>query len=278
MKKRRITSLIIAAVAVISVAVLASSCKSGKDPSTGNADKPIRIGIGMYESKSYLYESDGQFDFDVEFASAVCKKLGYTPEFTDLTGQSMKDALEGGTVDCIWTALPITVENSEFARFTDPYMVSRPVFVVRAENLNALSSREGLAGAEICAAKDSVAEKTALSDEIFAYCVYISIEDGESVLIPVNDGKYDGCIVDYYDFISLRGDGAFDDLEIVDTYDFESQYYGAAFRKTDDKMVTEFDSAIEVLMKDGTIDALAERYGIENKLAKQPRTSKNAGR
>ncbi|MBR5632976.1 MAG: transporter substrate-binding domain-containing protein, partial [Clostridia bacterium] len=68
---KKILSIIIAAVMLMSCCVLFTSC--GEDE--------FVIGITYYEPMNYLDEDGNLTGFETEFAEAVCEKLGLTPKF-----------------------------------------------------------------------------------------------------------------------------------------------------------------------------------------------------
>ncbi|MGN1115442.1 MAG: amino acid ABC transporter substrate-binding protein, partial [Candidatus Ornithomonoglobus sp.] len=61
------------------------------------------------------------------------------------------------------------------------------------------------------------------------------------------------------------GEGtSFEDLAIIDL-DFESEEYGIAFRQGSD-VTEEVNAAMQELAADGTLQTIAEKYGVEDLL------------
>lgn len=266
---KKILAFILAALMIVSAAALMTSCK--KDGENGDNEEPKKfvIGITYFEPMNYIGE-DGQLTgFETEFATAVCEKLGYTPEFVEIDWNTKEMELNAGTIDCIWNGMTIDDEKAENMSLSDPYMTNKQVLVVRAENLNMLSSVDGLAGAEICAEEGSAGEAVAKTDETFAGSVYTGVGTQAMALMEVAAGTSDGCLIDYVMSIGMIGEGTdYADLEVVDAFEFALEYYGIAFRKSEPETRDAFNAAIDELMADGTIDTIAAKYKLEDRLVK----------
>ena len=62
---------------------------------------------------------------------------------------------------------------------------------------------------------------------------------------------------------SLVGKGDYADLAIVETLSSEVEYYGIGFKKGSE-LTAKVNEQLEALAKDGSLKALAEKYGVEN--------------
>lgn len=281
MKMKKIIALILAALMIASVAFVLTSCKkednepgdaqnngdNAKDPEAEK--KEFVIGITYFEPMNYFDENGKLTGFETEFATAVCEKLGYTPKFVEIDWNTKEIELNAGSIDCIWNGMTIDDDRKATMGLSNPYMENKQVLVVKAENLNALSSVDGLSGAEICAEEGSAGETVATTDEIFAGSVYTGVGTQAMALMEVKAGTSDGCIIDYVTSIGMIGEGTdYADLEVVDAFEFGLEYYAVAFRKTDVETLDAFNAAIAELMADGTVDGIAQKYKLADRLVK----------
>jgi polar amino acid transport system substrate-binding protein len=65
----------------------------------------------------------------------------------------------------------------------------------------------------------------------------------------------------------IRDDTDYSDLVINESIELAPEEYAIGFRIGDDEMVAKFNKAIEDLIADGTLLALAEKYGLSDVLA-----------
>lgn len=237
------------------------------------------IGITYFEPMNYFDDSNKLVGFETEFAEAVCKELGLTPKFQEINWNSKETELNAGNIDCIWNGMTIDDDRKANMGISNPYMENKQVLVVKAENLEKYSTAEGLAGMKLCAEKGSAGEKTIIGDEansiaaneVFANANvdYTAVDTMAKAIMEVKSGTSDGCVVDFVTSIGMIGEGTdFADLVVVEEFEFGLEYYGIAFRKTDTETLQKFNDAIDKLMKDGTIDAIAKKYKLEGQLVK----------
>ena len=62
----------------------------------------MKIGITYFEPMNYFDDNGELTGFETEFATAVCEKLGVTPEFVEINWDSKIMELQAQTIDCIW--------------------------------------------------------------------------------------------------------------------------------------------------------------------------------
>lgn len=88
MKARKWFILVLALV-MLAAAFAGCSKKEKEDWEYIKANGKLVIGITYYEPMNYFDENNKLIGFDTEFAEAVCKELGITPEFVEITQTSM---------------------------------------------------------------------------------------------------------------------------------------------------------------------------------------------
>ena len=184
------------------------------------------IGYTVYEPMNYT-DADGNFTgFDTELATAVCEKLGVEPEFVEINWDTKETELAAKSIDCIWNGLTLTDDREENMACTKPYVKNAQVVVV----------------------KDGT-EYTSTADLVQTDC-----------LMEVAAGTADAAVLDLTLASAMIGEGTdYANLKMVDELNVEE--YGVAFRKGSD-VAAAVDTAFDELKADGTMGALAEKYGL----------------
>ena len=256
---KRIISVLLAVAMLCSCLVLLSSC---------GEDKFI-IGYTLFAPMNYKDAEGNLIGFETEFAEAVCEKLGYTPEFQIIDWSAKETELNSKKIDCIWNGMTITDERKENMGITDPYMENKQVVVVKAENAEKFSNKANLKDAKVVAEQGSAGETVATTDGIFAGSQYTAVDKQSKTLLEVKSGTADCAVLDYVASIGMIGEGTdYEDLVVLDAYEFAKEEYGIAFRKGDVELREEFQKAIDELMADGTIERIAKKYKLQDLLVK----------
>lgn len=216
----------------------------------------LQIGITLFSPMNY-YEGSELVGFETEFATAVCEKLGITPEFVEINWDSKEIELNAKNIDCIWNGLTITDERKQNMEITEPYMVNRQVMIVKSENVDQYT--QSVDGAVVVAEKGSTGEELAQSDEFFANATYNAVDSQATGLMDVAAGTSDVVIGDYVMAAGSVGEGTdYEDLVMIDK-NFTADEYGIAFRKGSD-MAEKVNEVIQEMMQDGTLQEIADKY------------------
>lgn len=94
------------------------------------------IGITYFQPMNYLDANNELTGFETEFAKEVCKILGVTPVFQEISWNSKEMELNGKTIDCIWNGMTIDDERKETMQLSTPYMNNKQVLVVKSDNVD----------------------------------------------------------------------------------------------------------------------------------------------
>ena len=114
----------------------------------------------------------------------------------------------------------------------------------------------------VVAEAGSAGEELATTNEYFANAKFTAVDSMATALMDVASGTSDIAIVDYVTSIGSIGEGTdFANLAVVEGKDFNPEEYGIAFRKGSD-FTAKVDAAAKELVADGTLTALAEKYGL----------------
>ncbi len=244
------------------------------DASTDSAyilgNKKMIIGYTVYEPMNYTDENGEFTGFDTELAKAVCQKLGVEPDFVVINWDTKEVALEAKDIDCIWNGLTLNPEREANMACTGPYVKNAQVVVVK-QGFD-YKGTESLVSGTVCAEIGSAGEEQIKGnysdpddpidpDPNLAQANYIGKSVQTDCLMEVKAGTADAAVLDMTLANSMTGEGTnYADLVIVDYLATEN--YGVAFRKGSD-MRDKVDAIFADLRKDGTMQALADKYGLE---------------
>ena len=247
-----------------STAASASSAASGSTAAAQSDLDDIKgkgkmvIGYTVYEPMNYT-DADGNFTgFDTELATAVCEKLGVEPEFVEINWDTKETELAAKSIDCIWNGLTLTDDREENMACTKPYVKNAQVVVVK--DGTEYTSTADLVGKTVVAEAGSAGETTIQEDENLAQADYVSKSGQTDCLMEVAAGTADAAVLDLTLASAMIGEGTdYANLKMVDELNVEE--YGVAFRKGSD-VAAAVNTAFDELKADGTMGALAEKYGL----------------
>lgn len=223
----------------------------------------MKIGYTVMAPLNYTDDNGDFVGFETEFSTAVCEKLGVTPEYVEINWDSKEVELNSKNIDCIWNGLTITDERKETMSVSKPYLENRQALVVKSENAEKFEA--SLDGASVVAEAGSAGAELMASDESFAGAVTTEVASQATALMDVAAGTSDVAVIDYVMAAGSVGEGTdFADLVIVDK-GYESEQYGIAFRKGSD-ITAAVDEAISELVADGTMQKIADKYKLTDLL------------
>ena len=247
----------------------------------------MKVGITLFAPINYYDDATGDLiGFDTELTNAVCEKIGVTPEFVEIDWNSKEIELNSKNIDCIWTGMCITEERKQTMEISDPYLYNTQSIVMKTERAQEIMDAfaNGGEGISICAEAGSTGEgkigKTAdnvIPDdetvvvspaEFFKNVEYTAVDSQAKALEEVKAGTVDAAVVDSVMALgSVRPDSDFSDLTVNMDNNFGLQEYGIAFRKGSDT-AAKVNEALAELYADGTVAAIAEKYGLSDALIK----------
>ena len=268
---KKILALILAGLMLFSFAACGGNTDSetttqapnGETPSS-DAKETIVVGYTIYEPMNYKDENGKLIGFDTELAEKVFGNLGYEVIFQEIEWSSKYTDLNSGTIDCVWngftanTADDDGVLRAEKVDFSYNYMENRQVVVVKADA--GIAAATDLNGKMGVAESGSAGEEYAKSFEGTAFKGFIKQTD---CLMEIKSGSADFAVVDAQLAKSYVGKGDYADLAIIDDLSSDVEFYAIGFKKGS-LLTANVNAQLEALAADGTIAALAEKYGVSN--------------
>ena len=278
--KRKLTALALALGLTLSLAACGGGETPADDtpaPETPAAETPaaesdvayiqdkgtLVVGITEFAPMDYQDENGEWIGFDADMARLVADALGVEVEFSLIEWGSKLMELDSKTVDCLWNGMTITDEITGGASATNPYAVNAQVVVLKSGIADQYQDAESLSGLNFAVETGSAGEAAAQE----AGLTYVGVSDQATALMEVSSGTSDACIVDLLMAGAMIGEGtSYPDLTY--TVRLTEEDYGVGCRKGSD--LTDFiNEQFKTLYADGTIQALAEEYGISDNIVPQ---------
>ena len=249
---------------ILAAASLVGCAKKDDDLKYIQQKKELIIGITPYEPMNYEDASGKLVGFDTEYAEAVCAKLGVTPKFEWINWDTKEVDLKAKTIDCIWNGLTVNDERKENMAFTTSYIINEQVVVIRTADAAKYADKASLNGANVVAEAESAGQtavEASLTDAKFT-----PVDKQATALLEVKAGTADAAVIDATMANSMTGEGTdYADLTVITNMNLTAEEYAIGFR-LGSTAVAEINKITDELLKDGTLAAIAEKYGLTDRL------------
>ena len=273
MNKKLIAILLAAVMVVACFALAACGNKSEEDPANTSTEAPApaaesdlayiqskgKLVVGITDFAPMDFKEEGSEEwvgFDADLAKAFANSLGVEVEFTEIDWDNKILELDGKSIDCVWNGMTITDEVKSAMSVSDPYCKNAQVIVVPADKAADYQTAEACKdlqfAVEAGSAGQDVAEENGFS--------VTEVKDQATALQEVAAGTSDAAIIDLLMAGAMIGEGTgFSSLTY--TASLNSEEYGVGFRKGSD-LVTAFNTFFDSEVALGSVDKIAEQYGI----------------
>lgn len=196
--------------------------------------------------------------FDAELAENFAKSIGVTLELKEIDWDDKTELLEKGEIDCIWNGMTMTPALMESISCSRPYLSNAQVVVMREKDLEQYKSIEACQHLLFAVEAGSAGEEL-LKETKYRYTACTTQKEA---LQSVQNGNADATVIDIIMAAYNIGVGEeYDKLGFAVSLNDEKICVG--FRKNSD-LTQKADAFIQAAYEDGSINALAEKYGIEN--------------
>ena len=214
------------------------------------------VGITDFAPMDYKDKDGKWIGFDADNATAFAKSLGVDVEFIEVDWDNKIMELDSKSIDCVWNGMTLTDEVKNSMETSKPYCENAQVVVVKAADADKYKDTDSLKDLKFAAEAGSAgaAEVKKLGLE----CTELTTQ--ADALMEVQAGTSDACVIDLLMAGAMIGEGTdYANLVIKDELNVEE--YGAAFRKGSD-VAAAVDTAFDELKADGTMQTLADKYGL----------------
>ena len=261
MKIRR--SVAAAATAVVLSALALGACssdgddKAAADPVAALKESGVlKVGTeGTYSPFTFHDASSGELTgYDIDVITAVAEKLGVKPEFSETKWDSIFAGLEAKRYDVVANEVTINDERAAKYDLSDPYSVSVPVVIVRADDteLTSIAGFEGRTAAQTATSNwGEIARSNGAKVE--------PVEGFTEAVAAVRDGRVDFTVND--NLAALEYLEATGDTTVKIAFDIPEEKVVQAFAlRKDSGLVAEINKALGELAADGTLATIGEKY------------------
>jgi len=253
MKMKKIISMVL--IAAFAVSMIGCGSKDNGAESAGTDEKVLRVGMeGTYAPYTYHDEEGNLTGFEVDVANAIGEKIGYKVEFVETEWDAIFEALKADNFDVVMNQVAITEERQEIYDFSTPYVYTKPVLIVPADNTD-ITSFEDVAGKKAAEGLTSNFNQIAQS-----YGAEIVGQDDFALAMEcVLSGEADLTINDeltYAYWKTVKNDTA---SKIVAEAE-EVSSSAVLMEKGNEELLEQINKAIEELLAEGKIAEISEKY------------------
>lgn len=244
---------------IIALMVVLAACGNGsdsKDSSKKQDDKKIVVGTeGTYAPFTFHDKSDKLTGYDVEVTKAVAKEMGYEVEFKETQWDSMFAGLDAGRFDVVANQVGINDERKAKYKFSDPYTYSNGVLVVN-ENNDDIKSFDDVKGKKLAQTLTSNYGKLAQSKG-----AEITKVDGfNQAMDLLQSNRVEGTFNDNISYLDYKKQKPNAKIKAIQGDAEQSQSAFAFSKKTDDKVVEDFNKGLKKLKDNGELEKISKKW------------------
>lgn len=264
--KRRVLSMLLCAGLAVS---MLAGCGSSNDGGSGGDSAEtsdmdyvkekgtLVVGITNFEPMDYKDESGEWIGFDADLAKAFAEELGVEVEFVEIDWENKILELNGKTIDCVWNGMTLTPEVTSSMDCTDAYLENAQVVVVPSDVADQYQDEDSLKDLSFAAEAGSAGEEELEARELNVTPVTAQAD----ALMEVAAGTSDAAVIDLLMAAAMIGEGT-SYADLTYTVHLNSEEYGVGFRQGSD-LTAELNDFFTACYEDGSIQELAEKYGVQ---------------
>ncbi|MEU6610538.1 glutamate ABC transporter substrate-binding protein [Streptomyces shenzhenensis] len=251
MKLRKVTA---ASAAVLALSLAATACGSDDkkdDSGSSGGSKKITVGIKFDQPGIGQKTPQGYTGFDVDVATYVAEKLGYSEdqiEWKESKSADRETMLKRGDVDFIAASYSITPEREQLVDFAGPYLLAHQDVLIRADD-NSIKAPADLNSKKLCSVTGStsaqnVKDKLAPKAQLQEYPTYSACLTGlqnEAIDALTTD---DSILAGYAAQSQFKGKFKLAGLKMT------NENYGIGVKKGSD-LKDKINKALEEMVSDG---------------------------
>jgi cystine transport system substrate-binding protein len=219
------------------------------------ADGVLKIGTeGTYAPFTYHDASNELVGFDVEIGKAVAAKLGVKAEFLEGKWDGLSAGLDANRYDAVINQVGITEERKAKYDFSDPYIASKAVLIVKGDNtdIKGFADLKGKKSAQSLTSNfGKLAEKNGAE--------LVGTDGFDQSIQLLLTGRADATINDSLSFLDFKKHKPDADVKIA-AQEENADYSGVIVRKGDPELVAAINKALADIKADGTYQKIADTY------------------
>lgn len=253
-------------VLLMTAAILCTACGKKNNnnttkPTGGNvleviqSNGEIRVGTEGTYAPFTFHDKDGTLTgFDVDIAKEVAKRLNVKATFIETKWDGMLAGLDAKRFDMVANEVSIRDDRKVKYDFSDPYIVSKSVLIVREDNQDIKKL------ADLKGKKSGQSLTSNLADIAKANGAVIVQVDGFNQAIDLLASKrIDATINDSLSYLDLKKQRPDAPIKVVDETEGASQS-GLLFHKGSEPLVTAVNKALADMKADGKYLEISQAY------------------
>ena len=196
----------------------------------------------------------GDYDgIDMAIAKKIGEDAGMDVSIESMEFDSLLVALQNGQIDAVIAGMTVTDERKQAVDFSTPYYVATQVMIVNEGS--DIKSAADMADKKIAVVQGYTGE-TCVSEMGYKYEAF---KKGTECVIELTNGKCDVVVIDSATAQKYVSDNP-GTVIVEDNDAFGSEEYAIAVAKGNEELLGKINTAIEKMLNDGTISALAVEY------------------
>ncbi len=200
--------------------------------------------------------------FDADMAKAFAEYLGVQAEFVEIDWDNKILELNNKNIDCIWNGMTLTEDVKAAMSTSVPYCNNAQVVIVNAADADKYKTAEDCKELNFAVESGSAGQEQA---DAYGF-LYTEVKDQATALMEVAAGTADAAIIDSLMAAAMVGEGTGYE-QLTYTASLNSEEYGVGFRTGSD-ITEKFNEFFKQAAADGTVEEIAELYGIQAALIK----------
>ncbi len=234
---------------VVGMMLLGAACGGEK-----TEEKVYIVGTNAEFPPFEYLEGNKIVGFDPDLMDEIAKRLNIKYEWNDMTFDGLIPALQTKKVDIVIAGMSVSEERKKAVHFSAPYIETYGCFIVRKDS--GFNSIEDLTGKKVGIEMGTTAEAMA---EAIKDKVLMPFSGNTAALLALKSNNVDVIILD--NNIADHYVANNPELKIAATANGETK--ALAFNLKDEKLRDDINKVIDDMKKDGTIDKLKAKYGME---------------
>ena len=265
--KKSFSCLLAAAMCLSLAACSAKPAESGAANQSDLAyiqDKgSLIVGITEFEPMDFQDTNGNWIGFDADMAKAFAESLGVDVQFQVIDWDNKAFELDGMTIDVVWNGMTLTDEVKAAMDCSNPYCNNAQVVIVPADKAADYQTADSVKDLAF-----AVESGSAGKEQVAAMGAnYTEVLDQATALMEVSSGTAEAAVIDSLMAAAMVGEGT-SYADLTYTVGLNSEEYGVGFRKGSD-LVAELNQFFQDSYADGSMQAIAETYGVQAALIEQ---------
>ena len=221
------------------------------------------VGITDFAPMDFKNDAGEWVGFDADMAKAFAESLGVAVEFIEIDWDNKVLELDSKAVDCIWNGMTLTDEVKAAMQTSNAYCNNAQVVIVPADVADQYATAEACADLQFAVEAGSAGKSEV---EALGYS-FTEVATQADALMEVAAGTSDAAVIDSLMAGAMVGEGT-GYADLTYTAGLNSEEYGVGFRKGSE-LADELNAFFAAAYADGTMQAIAETYGVQAALIAQ---------